>query len=141
MKTRVLFLLISLTLPLTVHADNEAVIEAMQEFMEFAEYAEGAISPEQINSIGVDAFAVVDTRSQTQYEAGHIHGAIHIEWRQILARRDELPGDRPVVLYCDTGLLSSKAHFALRLAGHDNVKVLYGGYNGWKLDQMPMDSQ
>jgi rhodanese-related sulfurtransferase len=53
---------------------------------------------------------------------------VNIEWRQIPARRDEIPTDKPVVLYCETGLLSSKAQFALRVAGRDYVMVLQGGY-------------
>jgi rhodanese-related sulfurtransferase len=43
-----------------------------------------------------------------------------------------LPKDRLIVLYCDTGILSSKAHFALRLVGYEQVKVLFNGYEGWK---------
>ena len=126
-----------LNLPLVAQADNEAVLDAMQDFMEFADYSEGAITPEQMKSVGLAEFTIVDTRLQSHYEAEHIDDAINIEWRQIIARRDELPRNRPVVLYCDTGLLSSKAHLALLLAGHDNVKVLSGGFNGWKLEQVP----
>ena len=73
----------------------------------------------------------IDTRSPERFAAGHIPGAINIEWRQILTRRGEIPDDRPVVLYCDTGMLSSKAHMALRIAGREDVKVLFRGYGAW----------
>ena len=43
--------------------------------------------------------------------------------------------DKTVVLYCDTGLLSAKAHLVLRLAGYENVKVLQGGYLMWSQEQ------
>ena len=49
-----------------------------------------------------------------------------------MARRAELPGDRMVVVYCNSGSLSAQAVFALRLLGHDNVKVLQDGIEGWK---------
>ena len=112
-------------------AEENPALEAIQEYMDFAEYSEGSISTDQLASIDSDGIFFVDTRNQGQYDEGHIPGAVNIEWRQILARRDEIPTDRPVVLYCETGLLSSKAHFALRLAGRDNVKVLWGGYLMW----------
>ena len=83
----------------------------------------------------------VDTRNKGQFEAGHIPGARHIEWREILARRDEIPTDVPVVLYCETGLLSSKAHFALSVSGRENVKVLWGGYLMWSARQSFEDAQ
>lgn len=37
-----------------------------------------------------------------------------------------------IVLYCDTGILSSKAHMALRLVGYDQVRVLFNGLAGWQ---------
>jgi len=115
-------------------ADNPA-IEAMRDYMEFATYSDGAISPEQIAGEDLSQFHIVDTRNAGQYDAGHIPGAVNIEWRQILARRDELPTEKTILLYCETGLLSSKAHFALRVAGYDNVKVLWGGYVMWSARQ------
>ncbi len=57
---------------------------------------------------------------------------MNIEWREILVRRDEIPRDRPVAYYCDTGPLTSKAQFILRLAGFDPIKVLFGGFDAWR---------
>ncbi len=124
-----------LCLPLKSWAEDAAVLAALEEFLEFAEYAEGAISPEQIAGIGLEAFFIVDTRLKDHFEAGHIPGAVHLEWREIVAKRHQIPADKPVVLYCDTGLLSSKAHFALRLLGYENIKVLSGGFNNWVIRQ------
>jgi rhodanese-related sulfurtransferase len=54
-------------------------------------------------------------------------GAVNIVWRQAGARRAELPKDRMVVMYCNSGSLSAQAVFALRVLGYDNVKVLQDG--------------
>ncbi len=117
---------------------DDPVVEAIQDFMDFATYSEGAITPEQIENAGRSEFIFIDTRTKEQYESNHISGAIHIEWRQILAHIDKIPRDRSIILYCDTGLLSSKAHFALRLAGYnENVKVMFEGYNNWNARQGP----
>ena len=113
-------------------AENEPALDAIQEYLEFAEYSDGAIMPEQLASIDSKDILYVDARNAERYNAGHIPGAINIEWRQILERRDEIPKDKSVVLYCDTGLSSSRAYFILRLAGRENIKVLRGGYLMWK---------
>ncbi|MDJ0805366.1 MAG: rhodanese-like domain-containing protein [Gammaproteobacteria bacterium] len=133
---RNLILLIALAcLPLKAWTENGAVLEALEDFLEFAEYAEGAITPDQLSSVGLQAFLVVDTRLDSQFDKGHIPGAVNIEWRDVVAKRDQLPLEKPIILYCDTGLLSSKAHFALRLLGRENVKVLFGGFNSWLMQQ------
>lgn len=120
---------------LSSHAEENPAIDAMQEYMAFAEYSEGAISTEQLASIEAGEIFFVDTRNAGEFAKGHIPGAVNIEWRGILERRKEIPQDKPVVLYCEAGLLSSKAHFALKIAGWDNVKVLWGGYLVWSAKQ------
>ncbi|HEY5719225.1 MAG TPA: rhodanese-like domain-containing protein [Gammaproteobacteria bacterium] len=120
-----------LALPAAAGAAQPAALEALQEYLEFATYSDGAISPGQLASVDAAAVHFVDTRNAAQYAAGHIPGAVNIDWREILTRRDEIPAGRPVVLYCDTGLLSSRALMALRVAGRDDVKVLLGGYAAW----------
>ena len=120
---------------LGAQAEDNPAIEMLQEYLDFAEYSEGSISTDQLSSIDSEKILFVDTRNKAQYKEGHIPGAINIEWRQILSRRNELPTDRTIVLYCETGLLSSKAHLALRMAGRENVKVLWGGYLMWSARQ------
>ena len=118
--------------PFLALADDNPAIEAMQEYVEFAEFAEGTISVEQIKQIGNENLVFVDVRMPKNFKKSHIEGAKNIEWRQVLSRRDEVPMDKTVVFYCDTGLLSSKTQFAMRVAGWENVKVLFGGYAAWK---------
>lgn len=126
-----LFALISVS-PLQAEDENLAFI---QEFLDFVEYADGTISTEQLTSIDSKDIVFIDARNEGQYNEGHIPGAINIDWRDTIKRMDEIPRDKPVVLYCETGLLSSKAHFMLRLAGYENAKVLWGGYLVWSARQ------
>jgi len=135
------FLVTSIFISPTAYAEGHPAVEALQEYMEFAEYGDGSISTEQLESIESKDIYFVDTRNKGQYDAGHIPGAMNIEWRQILSRRNQIPADKPVVLYCDTGLLSSKAHLALKIAGQENVKVLYGGYTMWSAQQGAADAK
>lgn len=114
------------------HATDSAAVRAMEEYLEFVDYGGGIILPEQIPAGEWKNVHVVDARDAGQYAKEHIPGAHNLEWRQVLARRTELPRDKMVLLYCNTGTLSSQAGFALRLAGMDNVRILQGGMTGWK---------
>jgi rhodanese-related sulfurtransferase len=112
--------------------DNPVVVDALSGYMDFAEYGSSLIWPEQIPADDWKKVFIVDARDATQYAKEHIPGAVNIDWRQAVARRNELPTDRMVVVYCNSGSLSAQAVFALRLLGYDNVKVLQDGFEGWK---------
>jgi rhodanese-related sulfurtransferase len=133
MRLSSLMLALALSLPLVAPAaENPAVVKAMEEYMDFNEYGSSLIWPEQIPANDWKNIFVVDARDAAQFAKEHIPGAINIEWRQVVARRSELPKDRMVLVYCNSGSLSAQAVFALRLLGNDNVKVLQDGIEGWK---------
>ncbi|MDP2787041.1 MAG: rhodanese-like domain-containing protein [Pseudomonadota bacterium] len=113
-------------------ADPAPVAKAIEEYMDFNEYGSSLIWPEQIPAEDWKKVFVVDARDAAQFAKEHIPGAINIEWRQIPGRRSEIPRDKMVVIYCNSGSLSAQAVFAMRLLGWDNVKVLQDGLEGWK---------
>jgi rhodanese-related sulfurtransferase len=117
-------------LPAAVHAEGAPA--ALEEYLMFSEYGGNTIRPEQIPADDWDGIHVVDTRDAGQYEEDHIPGAVNIEWRRVLEARDELPEDRMVLVYCNTGTLSAQAGMALQVAGMSNVRILQGGFEGWK---------
>lgn len=111
--------------------DTKAVIDAMEGYLEFVDYGGATIFPEQIPKDDWKKFFVIDARDKGQFDKGHIPGAKNIEWRQVLAKRNEIPKDKPVLIYCNQGTLSAQAGFALRLAGYENVRILQGGFSDW----------
>ena len=113
-------------------AEENPAIEPMQEYLEFAAFSGGAITKQQLANFDSKDIQYIDTRKAAQFEGSHIPDAINIDWREILTRKDEVSATKTVVLYCDTGLLSSKAQFALSVIGYENVRVLFGGYSEWK---------
>ena len=113
-------------------ADNAAVTKALEEYLDFVDYGGATIFPEQIPAEEWKKIFVIDARDADQFAKDHIPGAVNIEWRQVVARRGEIPRDRMVLLYCNTGSLSAQAHLALRLSGYDNVRLLQDGFTGWK---------
>ena len=121
-----------LMLPAVSFAADNAAVKAMEEYFEFSEYGGATILPEQIPAEDWKNIYVIDTRDADQYQKAHIPGAVNIDWRQVLGRRAELPGDRMVLVYCNAGTLSAQAGLALRVAGMENVRILQGGFSEWK---------
>jgi len=107
------------------------VVEALADYLAFSEYSDGVIAPEQIPDADWPRIDLIDARNSDQFARGHIPNARLIEWRQSVARRQEIPQDGMVLMYCNTGALSAQAVLALRVLGWDNVRVLQGGYDNW----------
>jgi rhodanese-related sulfurtransferase len=123
----------SLLLAPTAHADNKAIAtDEMEAYLEFVDYGSGVIFAEQIPKDEWPKFMVIDARDPAQFAKGHIPGAINMDWRQVLAKRNTIPKNKPVLIYCNTGSLSAQAGFALRVAGWENVRILQGGMSEWQ---------
>ena len=123
----------TLLLAPTAHADNKAIaVDEMEAYLEFVDYGGGVIFAEQIPADEWKKMLVIDARDAGQFAKGHIPGAINMDWRQVLAKRNTIPKDKPVLIYCNTGSLSAQAGFAMRVAGWDNLRILQGGMEEWK---------
>lgn len=78
--------------------------------------------------------AIVDVREESEWDQGHLPGAIHISKGYIeqLIESEVPDRDQPVVLYCAGGIRSLIAAQAMRGMGYTNVRSMVGGFNGWK---------
>ena len=123
----------SLLLAPAAHADNKAIAtDEMEAYLEFVDYGGGVIFAEQIPKDEWPKMVVIDARDPAQFAKGHIPGAVNMDWRQVLAKRNTIPKNKPVLIYCNTGSLSAHAGFALRVAGWENVRILQGGMTEWQ---------
>ena len=66
--------------------------------------------------------APLDVRRLAEFESGHVPGAVNVAHTRLLARRAELPRDRPLMVYCQTGARAASAASLLERLGHE---VLY----------------
>jgi phage shock protein E len=64
---------------------------------------------------------VLDVRSAGEFRSGAYPGALNIPLEEVARRAHELPQDRPVVVYCASGLRSGVAVRLLRKAGVTDV--------------------
>jgi hydroxyacylglutathione hydrolase len=82
---------------------------------------------------------ILDVRSLAELEnAGRISGAHHIHITMLPGRIDEVPKDRPVFIFCGSGLRSTIAAGLLERAGHPRPTVVLGGLSGWKSASCPV---
>ena len=75
---------------------------------------------------------LVDVRDPVSYKPNTISGAINIPIDEIRKRTDEIPKDKKVVLFCNTGYTSYCASRILIQKGYNNVYSLCGGFELYK---------
>lgn len=75
---------------------------------------------------------LVDVRVPVSYKTNTINGAINIPIDEIRKRTDEIPKDKKVVLFCNTGYTSYCASRILIQKGYNNVYSLCGGFELYK---------
>jgi len=90
---------------------------------------------------GVD-HVLVDTREDSEWNAAHAAGSIHLGKGTI--ERD-IEGAIPdtgkkIVLYCGGGYRSALAADTLQKMGYTNVFSLAGGWRAWKAAEMPVET-
>ncbi|MFA5041653.1 MAG: rhodanese-like domain-containing protein [Bdellovibrionales bacterium] len=78
-----------------------------------------------------ESFVLLDVRLQEEYDAGHIENAILMPLNTLSTRFNELPKDKPIIVYCRTGRRSAQATSFLRSKGFANAIDLSGGYSEW----------
>jgi hydroxyacylglutathione hydrolase len=89
--------------------------------------------PELNNRLEGETLFLLDVRHIAKWRSsGHIPSARHIYAGEILQHLDEIPRDKPVVIYCDAGFKGSFAASLLIRNGFRDVSNLLGGMAGWE---------
>ncbi len=78
-----------------------------------------------------EAFTLVDVREEWEHSAFNIGGTI-IPVGEIMQRRDEIPQNSSVVVYCEKGIRSQIAIQRLEAFGYHRLYNLKGGMAAWK---------
>ncbi|GEM46755.1 rhodanese-like domain-containing protein [Deinococcus cellulosilyticus] len=86
---------------------------------------------------------IVDVRSEEEYLAGHVPGAIHIPLADLASRIGDLP-QQTIVPYCNMfhpgSSRGEQARDLLQSHGLD-ARVLEGGFQGWKKAGLPVEEE
>ncbi len=76
---------------------------------------------------------LVDVRTTAEYEAGHIPGAINIDYRLLEESPPTTDVDAPIIVYCRSGSRSNTAFRMLEAMGYTNI-LDWGGIMRWPFD-------
>jgi phage shock protein E len=68
------------------------------------------------------SMTVIDVRTEAEWNTGHLEGALHIEWQDVLKISSDVDKDEEIFLYCRSGNRSGKATKILLDAGYVNAK-------------------
>ena len=76
---------------------------------------------------------LLDVRSPGEFAEGHVPGAVNVPVQELEATLPSLPNDRnrQIVVYCRSGMRSSRARTILLKAGYSKVED-FGGMSNWK---------
>ncbi|WP_453992228.1 rhodanese-like domain-containing protein [Bacillus nitroreducens] len=81
---------------------------------------------------------LIDVRNPYEYSADHIKGAINLPLSKIKRNKVEIPTDKDIILYCQTGIRSKQAAKVLRRRHKDMpIAHLKGGLFSLKTPPTP----
>ncbi|MFK7898892.1 MAG: rhodanese-like domain-containing protein [Myxococcota bacterium] len=93
-----------------------------------------SIEPQELAqrlAAGSTAPLVLDVRTQAEFDAGHIPGALHIPHDELAGRLNEVDSSNGIAVHCMVGPRARKAEATLASAGVPNIMHLEGGYRAW----------
>ncbi len=77
-------------------------------------------------------YVILDVRAQSEYDSGHIPGAMLIPLPELAERAEEelTSKDQLILVYCRSGNRSRTAAATLQSLGYTNI-IDFGGINSW----------
>lgn len=86
----------------------------------------------ELRDADLNRVTLVDVRTPDEYSLGNIDGSVNIPLDDMRERLDEIPADKPVLVYCGVGLRGYLASNILKENGFADVKNLIGGLKTYK---------
>jgi rhodanese-related sulfurtransferase len=83
---------------------------------------------------------LIDVRTPGERQQKFIDGSLSMPLNRLPQRMEELPRNRPLLLYCAGGYRSSIAASLLQKAGFDGVREIAGGMAAWEAARLSVRS-
>jgi len=84
-------------------------------------------------------FAFLDVRTPKEYAEGHVPGAINIPVQELSKRLNEVPKDKRVYVYCESGVRAGRASKMLVKSGITNIENVPASMKGWREAGYPIE--
>ena len=82
---------------------------------------------------------LLDVRTPEEYRQAHLHGALLIPLGELGKRAQEIPRDKPVLVYCSVGARSVSAAGLLASRGYREIYQISDGLVGWYKNGYPIE--
>ncbi|MEN6330263.1 MAG: rhodanese-like domain-containing protein [Methanobacteriaceae archaeon] len=84
-------------------------------------------------------FVILDVRGPGEHAQGHVKNAVLIELQSpdFKARLEELDKNKTYLVYCRSGMRSSKAAKIMADMGFSNIYTMEGGFTNWSACGLP----
>ena len=83
---------------------------------------------------------LLDVRTLGEYVQKRIKGAHLLPIDQVEQRINELPKNKPIIVYCETGMRSAQVGRYLDSLGYQGISNLSQGIMGWQVRGYPVES-
>jgi rhodanese-related sulfurtransferase len=85
----------------------------------------------------------VDVRAEPDYRKMHLPGAVHVPAAAVDQKLDKLERhrDKPIIVYCGTGMQSGRVAAQLKQRGFAKVYQLRGGLASWQGAGYPVEGK
>jgi len=97
-------------------------------------------APVAAERLATGAPLLVDVRAPGERNQKRVAGSVGIPLNHLTERLDDLPKDRPLLVYCAGGYRSSIAASLLQQHGFTRVSEIAGGIAAWEAAQLPVEA-
>ncbi|WP_047795578.1 rhodanese-like domain-containing protein [Exiguobacterium sp. JLM-2] len=84
------------------------------------------------NKLENEEITLLDVRESSEYEGGHIEGAVNAPLSSLDANQLPYPKDEPIYVICRSGNRSAQAASQLQDAGYTEIYDVSGGMMAWE---------
>jgi rhodanese-related sulfurtransferase len=98
------------------------------------------VSPSEAQQLIASGAQLVDVRTDTEYAAGHVPGALHVPLADVRSEAAGLDREKPLVVYCRSGERSGMAADAFAASGWD-AHSIEGGLLQWSEEGLPLEPE
>jgi len=81
----------------------------------------------------------IDVRTPGEYQSGHVPGAKLIPVQMLARRLNEVPKDKQVIVYCESGVRAARAAEILVGHGYRRVQSMKASMRGWRDAGLPLE--
>lgn len=104
------------------------------------------VEPDELADLIDQGALVIDARTRSEYDKGHIPGAVHVPGGELVSRAlgaglDAPSRTRPVVVHCAGRTRSILGAYLLSSAGLDNVHALRNGTMAWVMSGRELERE